>query len=154
MPKSESVNLYNPHDGLTGRDGGPYLDQEERRLAEIVRAAKEDREPDFDNAPATAGTALVTAGELVKMANPSSNPSQENADPYSLAVEALADNEDFPVDAFSTRPKGEDEVQREKDAKDATVFDNPSNATVVSKEPERDDDGSVKTALKASAAKK
>lgn len=129
---ADNVNLYNPHDGLTGRDGGPYLDQEERRLAEIVRAAKEDREPDFKHAPATAGTPLVTAAVLVATANPASNPSQENADPFGLAINALADDEDFPVDAFSSREKGKDEVEQEKAAKEASLHNNPANATIVS----------------------
>lgn len=136
----DKVSLFNPHDGLTGRDGGPYLDQEERRLAEIVRAAKEDREPDLENASATAGTPLVTAATLVRMANPSSNPSQENADPYAYAVDALADDEDFPVGAFFTRDKTDDEKENEKKADEADIHNNPASSTVVS----HDDDDTDK----------
>lgn len=136
---AEKVNLFNPHDGLTGRDGGPYLDQEERRLAEIVRAAKEDREPDLEHASATAGTPLVTAATLVRIANPSSNPSQENADPYAYAVDALAEDEDFPVGAFFSRDKTDEEVENEKKADEADIHNNPASATVVSHDDEDTD---------------
>lgn len=130
----EKQNLYNPHQGLTGRDGGPYLDDEERRLAEIVRAKVEKREPDFDNAPATAGTPLVTAATLVNIANPASNPSQQAADPYAMAVDYLAKDEAFPVEAFSERVKTEDELTGEKAAKDNDPQSNPANPTVISKD--------------------
>lgn len=129
---ADERNLYNPHDGLTGRDGGPYLDQEERNLAEIIRAAKEGREPDFENAPATAGTPLVTAATLVQIANPASNPSQEAADPYAYAVDSLAKDESFPVNAFTSRPKTEEEVAADKGDNPEDIHSNPANATVVS----------------------
>jgi hypothetical protein len=138
---AETKNLFNPHDGLTGRDGGPYLDQEERRLAEIRRAAVEDREPDFDNAPATAGTPLVTAGQLVAMANPNSNPSQAEYDPGTDAVEKLAKDESFPVNAFSSREVTQAEVDAasaEEDADDH--LKNPANPTTVSEDVETYDD--------------
>jgi hypothetical protein len=137
---SDDVKLYNPHDGITGRDGGPYLDQEERRLAEIVRAAKEDREPDFENAPATAGTPLVTAAVLVATVNPASNPSQENADPVVLAVAKLLDDEDYNVSPFSVREKTDQEKENEKAANDASIHNNPSNSTIRSTD-DGDDNG-------------
>lgn len=157
-----SVNMFNPHDGLTGRDGGPYLDQEERRLAEIVRAAKEDRKPDFDNAPATAGTPLVTAAELVGMANPASIPSQQTTtDALTNAVSTLAKDEDFPVSAFSTRDKTDAEKEGERAANSTDPHDNPANPTVVSvddesnkplKETSSDDSTAKKTAAKKTAS--
>lgn len=135
----EKVDLFNPHAGLTGRDGGPYLDQEERRLAEIRRAAIEDREPDFDKAPATAGTPLVTAGELAAMANPASIPSQQqvsaNADPLVPGVKALVEDEDNMLEAFSQRgdiTKPDDDAI-ERDAHPAT---NPASPVYVSHDPE------------------
>lgn len=129
----EEKNLYNPHDGLTGRDGGPYLDQEERRLAEIRRAAIEGREPDFEKAPATAGTPLVTASELVAMANPASIPSQAAYDPAADSIERLAKDETFPVNAFASREKTQEEVDAEKavEAGDDHLK-NPANPTTVS----------------------
>ena len=129
----EEKNLYNPHDGLTGRDGGPYLDQEERRLAEIRRAAIEGREPDFEQAPATAGTPLVTASELVAMANPASIPSQAAYDPAADSVERLAKDESFPVNAFASREKTQEEVDAEKAAESGDDhLSNPANPTTVS----------------------
>lgn len=44
--------------------GGPYLDDVQRVQAEEQRAAVEDRKPDFDNAPAIAGTPLLTAKQI------------------------------------------------------------------------------------------
>lgn len=61
----ESVPLYNPNDGLTGRDGGPYLDQEEMRIAEERRAIVEGRKPDYKNPGPTAGIQLRTAADLI-----------------------------------------------------------------------------------------
>lgn len=147
-------NLYNPHEGLTGRDGGPYLDDEERRLAEIVRASKEGRKPDFDHMPATAGTPLITAAELVATANPASNPSQMNADPYAYAVDSLAKDESFPVNAFATRVETDDEKAAKKAEKENDVHSNPANATVVSVDDRVATAKSTAAAAKASPAKK
>lgn len=63
---TQTVPLYNAAHGKTGRSGGPYLDDVERRQAEEWRAIKEDREPDYKNPPATAGTVLVTKSQLVE----------------------------------------------------------------------------------------
>lgn len=134
---AEEKNLFNPHDGLTGRDGGPYLDNEERRLAEIRRAAVEGREPEFEKAPATAGTPLVTAGQLVAMANPTSNPSQTEFDPGATAVDKLAKDESFPVEAFSSRPVTDmEKEQEEREEKSDDHLANPANPTIVSTDPD------------------
>lgn len=61
----EATPLYNPNDRLTGRDGGPYLDQEEQRVAEERRARIEGRKPDLKNPPATAGIQLSTAAQML-----------------------------------------------------------------------------------------
>jgi hypothetical protein len=145
---ADEKNLYNPHDGLTGRDGGPYLDQEERRLAEIVRAAKEDREPDFENAPATAGTPLVDAATLIAMANPASNPSQSAKADAVLpsAVEVVAASDDFAVTAHSTRALTDEEKEAKRLAESNNPHDNPANPTVVSSD--EDTAESVKDTLK------
>lgn len=160
---ADNVNLYNPHDGLTGRDGGPYLDQEERRLAEIVRAAKEDRKPDFDSAPAVAGTPLVTSAELVGMANPASNPSQMNTvDAMTNAVDTLAKEESFPVNAFASRDKTDAEKEATRLSESTDPHDNPANPTVISTD-EKDNaplketsskDSSTSTPAKKTAASK
>lgn len=69
--------LYNPNDSITGRDGGPYLDQEEAKYAEIRRAAVEGREPDLENPGATAGIPLVNASQLLATATINNIPSQD-----------------------------------------------------------------------------
>lgn len=60
------VDLYNANDGKVARTGGPYLDQVQQEQAEIIRAKMEDREPDLDDPPATAGVVLVPASQLVE----------------------------------------------------------------------------------------
>lgn len=132
------VNLYNPHDGLTGRDGGPYLDEVERRNAETIRAAKEGREPDYDNAAATAGTPLVTGPVLAQIANPASNPSQQQADPMAAGVQKLVDDEDHPLTAFTTRPETEEE-EAAKEAESKGPLDNPASPLYSSTDPENSD---------------
>jgi hypothetical protein len=102
----EGLKLYNPHDGLTGRDGGPYLDQVEREAAEIRRAKIENREPDLENPPAVAGTPLVTGAQLAAIANPASNPSQQGNDVLAQAVDNIATNDDFAVKSVAEVPAG------------------------------------------------
>jgi hypothetical protein len=72
----DSVLLFNPNDGLTGRDGGPYLDEEEARIAEERRARVEKREPDYDTITATAGIPLTTAAQMIHNINVASLPSK------------------------------------------------------------------------------
>lgn len=61
-----TVDLYVANAGKTERTGGPYLDDVERHNAETWRAQRENREPDYDNPPATAGTVLVPKSQLVE----------------------------------------------------------------------------------------
>ena len=88
-----NVSLYNPNDRLTGRDGGPYLDEVEMHLAETRRAAIENREPDYDNLQPTAGVPLVTAAQLVAAGQSAGLPSQENNTAYSQMVDNHAESE-------------------------------------------------------------
>jgi hypothetical protein len=83
-------DFYNPFDGTRGRPGGIYLDVVERERAETQRAFSEDREPDYANPPAVAGTPLVTDAQRVD--NTFSNPASsvvnpvEQVDPVSTAA--------------------------------------------------------------------
>lgn len=143
--ETDKVKLYNPHNGVTGRDGGPYLDEEERRLAEVRRAAIEGRKPDEKNPPATAGTPLVTGGELVAMANPASIPSQQqvsaNADPLVGGLDALVKDKGNNLAVFSEREDvaSVDTDQAKRDAHPAT---NPASPVYVSKDPDYMDQSS------------
>lgn len=61
---TESVDLYDIFEGRTGRPDGMYLQDEERRQAEIVRARREGREPNFDTKTPYVGDVLVTEDAL------------------------------------------------------------------------------------------
>lgn len=115
--------LFNPNDNVTGRDGGPYLDEVEARNAEARRAVVEDREPDFDSPPATAGIPLVTAGRQAQTVGVNNLPSQSHNYDLSNAdlVQGRADDErhpafvqrgeipeDFEPDNVATEDEGED----------------------------------------------
>lgn len=92
-----TVPLFNPNNGLTGRDGGPYLDETELVDAERRRAVVEDREPDLDNPPAIAGVPLVTAGQLMTTANSSHLPSQSGNNFLQQAVNNVAEEKMGPM---------------------------------------------------------
>lgn len=130
--ETRTVNLYNPHDNLTGRDGGPYLDQVEAIEAEKRRAIVEDREPDLEHPPATAGIPLVTGPQLVAMSTSANIPSQERAavDPIQHALGKVVDDDDFPVNVHTTV---EQEVRENPNY-------NPADPTVTSTDG---DDNSV-----------
>ena len=128
MTDSVDTGFYNPHDGIKGRDGGPYLDHVERQRAEVNRALVEKREPaDLDGAlPATAGTPLVVVRQLVDnsyLSNPSmsANPGLErfledkdlNADGFNSPISTLpvdtsdgteTESDDEPVAPVSSAP--------------------------------------------------
>ena len=128
---ADDVKLYNIHQGLTGRDGGPYLDQIERIEAEKRRAVVEGREPaDLtkpDELPATAGTPLVTGAQLVFNANPASNPSMQSTDPVADAIGLAAAKDDYPVSVHSERA----DISSKADDYDAAA-----NPTVGSRDPQ------------------
>lgn len=105
--------LFNPNDSLTGRDGGPYLDLEEARVAEIRRAAVENREPS-DTFTATAGIPLVTAQELAVTATINNVPSQElSGGPVDLMVQGAVDDKDVLL-----QPSGERDLEALKATED------------------------------------
>lgn len=112
--------VYNPNDGLTGRDGGPYLDEVQTRAAEKRRAEIEGREPDYDNPPATAGIQLSTAAQILgdlKVTN--SIPSRQNhvdhtaAEFYSAAEGEIGTS----VRAWGEIPGTVEEVEEVKEVK-------------------------------------
>lgn len=99
--------LFNPNDSITGRDGGPYLDEEEARVAEERRARIEGRKPNFDNPPATAGIPLVTSAELLSTATINNIPSQDGFIGASdLLVKGAVED-----DAVLLKPSGERDIE-------------------------------------------
>lgn len=133
------VSLYNVNDGLTGRDGGPYLDEEMDRNAETVRARIEGREPDYDNPGSTAGTVLVTAGTLLANNGVNNLPSTDNsAEAKDSAVKAIADSKDNNLNVRAT-VSAEDYASVDPDnLPDPSTSTNPS---LVSKDADDDSDG-------------
>lgn len=101
--------LFNPNDGLTGRDGGPYLDVVEAQEAERRRAEVEGREPDFENLQPTAGVPLVTAAQIAQTLGVPNNPSQERSRAFEQAVKAASVSPDAVVaPVYSERPTDEE----------------------------------------------
>ena len=67
------------------------------------------------------------------MANPASTPSQAAYDPVADSIERLAKDETFPVNAFASREKTQEEVDAEKAAESGDDhLKNPANPTTVS----------------------
>lgn len=62
------IPVYNVNDGLVGRNGGPYLDEELAKEQEVRNARQEGREPDFSNLAAapSPGIQLVTQEQLLR----------------------------------------------------------------------------------------
>lgn len=104
MSDTKNQGFYNIHSGLKGRDGGPYLDQIERQVAEERRAVAEGREPNYsDPLPATAGTPLVPAA-LVVDNSLTSNPSMANRPGLELILEDSNLGDNAPGDASLVKP--------------------------------------------------
>lgn len=110
----KDTHFFNPHAGLRGRPGGVYLDEEERREAELHRAAREKREPDFENLPAVAGTPLVTQPMLVDN-SVNSNPASSQVMAHQEPVTTLpVDYSEVPVDVdtgYAEQVNEEDNVR-------------------------------------------
>ena len=116
--------LFNVHEGLTGRDGGPYMDDEERRLAEIRRAAVEGREPDFENMGAVAGTQLVPGAYLLDRQFNNSIPSQGKVDPVTNSVVAAAQRGDLNI-KVDTHIEDEESSENEDEESSESESDQP-----------------------------
>lgn len=126
----KSVPLYNPNDGLTGRDGGTYLDQEEMRIAEERRARIEGRKPNYDNPGATAGIQLRTAADIIHHGvHNVIMPSQtDNQRPLDVVVDAAAKDKETPYKATSFINVSERDrlVEDEKKRQDAPEGGTPA----------------------------
>lgn len=134
-------NLYNAQNGVAGRDGGPYLDQVEARRAEEIRAQVENRDPDYDNPPATAGQPLVTAEELVRLHGTSNIPSQETNNVQADALDKLASEGELPIKPHSVRESTNDEDEAAAKEEPGEHNKVPSNPTITSQNPEGISDG-------------
>lgn len=102
----DTANLYVATHGLYGRSGGPYLDDEERRVAEERRAIVEGRDPDYDHPGSTAGTVLVNATQLLSAAgvNVPAVSGQSQTDANEVLVTSIAESEDSSLEVYATVP--------------------------------------------------
>jgi len=121
-----TVPLFNPNNGLTGRDGGPYLDEVELVEAERRRAAVEQRKPDYEHPSAIAGVSLVAAGQLRDTLNSNSLPSQAGTDFVQLAVNKTVEDELGPKQV-GERPDSAELDKSHKKAQDTVAEDFSGN---------------------------
>lgn len=138
--KMKDKDFYSIHDGKKGRSEGIYLDEVERRAAEVHRARLEDREPDLDNPPAVVGTPLVVKRQLVDnslISNPDRefiDLDDEDEDSHSHPVVTL------PVDESVEAPPVDlsylEMVKEEEDARTANEDDIANANTEVEAETE------------------
>jgi hypothetical protein len=157
--ETKDVAFFNAQDGVKGRDGGPYLDYEERYKAEVRRAVLEDREPAEygENVPATVGTQL-RVGALVEDNSYYSNPSMKDAPGLEAALLKDGDN-DHLADPVSVLPVSVGTTPPD-DADNATTTGAPSGGTDLSSSAQGhgnddDEDEPVKaTPTKATPQKK
>lgn len=164
MSDFKDVGFYNAQDGLKGRDGGPYLDHENRKAAEVRRAQQEQREPDDLNGPlpADAGTLLVTAAQIVDNSY-TSNPSMAVRPGFEIVLtDDVLGSADFNpqtdeagfADPISVLPVDFSDTADDDNVVDQTVNGNPSvegvNAAAAKGENVVKD---AKPSVKADAAK-
>ena len=62
---TETVKVYNPNDGITGRDGGPYLDIEEAKAREARSAQREGRTVNKNETPRGIGIPEKTERDIL-----------------------------------------------------------------------------------------
>jgi hypothetical protein len=107
---TDTVPLFNANDRVTGRDGGPYMDLEQAKLAEVRRAEVEGREPDLENPPAYAGIQLNTAGQQEYTIGVSGIHSQENRNVTNpdVTFQGAVESKDTLLQPFSERESFED----------------------------------------------
>lgn len=133
--KTEDVKFYNAQDGIRGRDGGPYADEEDARQREVARARGEGREPDFENLQPTVGQQLVTSRFVED--NLYSNPSMAVRPGPQEKLDDAADLEDapkridpgkLPVDKRDELPDSERKAQQEAVNKASADVTSPGNS--------------------------
>lgn len=121
-----STPLFNPNDNVTGRDGGPYLDEVEARSAESRRAVVEDREPDYDNPPATAGIPLLTGGRVAPVVGVNNLPSQANQ--FNLSNTKLVEYRANDDEVSNFNARGEIPADFEPASEEGEVVDDGLNS--------------------------
>lgn len=137
--KIEDRPFFNVFDGTEGRVESVYLDMQERREAEVLRAKAEKREPNFDEAQLSGGVGTPVVPEARRVDNKYySNPSTvvdggKDVDPMQELPIDLGDADDD-VDLSQAA-----QVARERSAQDQALMD------AVGTEGEPQESGVVET---------
>jgi hypothetical protein len=160
MADAEKVDLYNPNDGLTGRDGGPYLDLEEARLAEERRARAEGRKPDYSSVHGYAGMPLVTAAQLVRDVSTLNVPSRDGTPVLDEAASKFAASDNVLATAItsvkvdtSTEPPKEEKLKKDETAASPDGI-TPAPAAKAQAKTTTEKKGTVSSSRTASGFKK
>src|SRR6478609_5145327 len=137
--------LYNPNDGVTGRDGGPYFDEVQAQQDELRRARVEKREPDLDNPGANAGIQLSTAGQMLATLSASNLPSRYNARETVVNDIFEGSKEKFQTVVFDEVPDTSgQETNEDLDKDDDDLFnEHDPNAPVSASSDDKDADKSA-----------
>lgn len=101
---TEDRVLFNSNDSVTGRDGGPYLDIEQAKASEVIRAKVENREPDLDNPGPNAGILLLTPAQQMATESINNLPSQANQSGGTLFLDAAVKDKKHPLEVFEKVP--------------------------------------------------
>lgn len=117
----QEVDFYNPFDGTKGRPGGVYLDVKERVDAEELRAQSEKRKPDYNNAPAVAGTPLVT--DAFRVNNDFANPASMAVAPVKEVDPVSTLEVDFGSGEQEIDRSAEDQAAKEEEARNSGTND-------------------------------
>lgn len=102
--ETKDTEFFNPFDGTKGRATSQYLDIEERRQAERLRAVQEEREPQLDDdgaLPASTGTPLVVDALRVDnshYSNPTAVLNPRDVDPVATLPVGQNDNDEVDTD--------------------------------------------------------
>lgn len=136
------VKFFNPNEGLHGRQGGPFLDDVQRKQTEETRAIREGREPDYDNMQPYVGDDLRTEEQLLQQAIHSATPPELTqfegitANPLlEMADEDMASNPENP-DVKEQEEQKEDEDTNPENTPD----ENPGPAYTPENDPENTPD--------------
>lgn len=134
------VKLFNPNEGLHGRQGGPFLDDVQRRQAEETRAIREGREPDYENMQPYVGDQLRTEEQLLQEAIHSATPPELTnfegitAKPVlEIADEDMATDPENPAVKEQEDEDNSDEVNEDENE---APLDNPNEDNQVPAAPE------------------
>ena len=105
----DTVPVYNVNDGPTGRNGGPYLDEELAKEQERRNALREGREPDYSDLTQSPhpGVQLVTADQLL-------NANREAGHTFTGEITA-------PIYGYIPNPAKVEKERVEREAKDSAA---------------------------------